>query len=120
MVKLVCLFCIVSMTSFSQVETVKDTCLWIGNNVSKANDGGVNLSSKCDLSEFKFELFNRWGSLVFETTEYSSPLDIDVNGKVGKKQDQDKYQQGVYYYKITYRTVGSRDSLDLTGYIQIL
>jgi gliding motility-associated-like protein len=46
--------------------------------------------------EFKIQIFNRWGTLVYETTDYNPQWDGRINGN-GKDASA-----GVYYWVATY------------------
>lgn len=52
----------------------------------------LELSSNCDLAEFRFQVFDRWGQKVFEST------DINVSWDGGSTD-----KQGVYTYTLEYK-----------------
>ncbi len=45
-------------------------------------------------SEYTFRIFNRWGQMLFETTDMKKPWDCKVNNEL--------VQQDVYVYDISY------------------
>ncbi len=67
-------------------------------NVFTPNNDNINDLFKVNLtnySDFKIDIFNRWGEEIFEST---SPL-ISWNGKI--KNTQENADDGTYYYIIT-------------------
>ncbi|MES2589752.1 MAG: choice-of-anchor L domain-containing protein [Bacteroidota bacterium] len=59
------------------------------------------------------EIFNRWGELVFES---QNDTDFEWDGTYKNKLCPD----GVYTYKIRYRTFSSREEFDKTGHVNLL
>lgn len=71
------------------------------------------IKTECDLVDFHFEVFNRWGEIVFES--------FDKNGKWdGRYGAQLIVQDGVYTYKLTYQNSQKPDTIILTGHISVL
>ena len=55
-----------------------------------------------DIEKFKLQVFNRWGSLVFETEDPDQFVEFGWDGK-DKSSGQD-VADGVYFYVFTYQT----------------
>lgn len=85
-------------------------------NVFTPNNDGVN--DIIDFSEYnfknlKFELYNRWGNLVFSTN--------DVNLKWGGLNDKSlPLSDGVYYYIIYAEIRNLKDKIEKKGYLTII
>ena len=60
------------------------------------NSDGMNddfgLTCACDLDKVQFNIFNRWGELVFESSEAQPQWNGQVNGRVA--------QQGTYVWQL--------------------
>ena len=80
-------------------------------NVFTPNDDSKNdtyhIDDLCDLEDFKFVIYNRWGKIIFEST------DIDFHWD-GKTTGGTEASEGVYYYVLHTK------SQDLNGYIQLI
>jgi hypothetical protein len=111
--------CFLSVGTFAQ-DKQKDTCFVIPNSISKNSDDFLKIQSKCDLARFEFKLYSRWGNLLFETDQFSESIDIGLHEKLGKNKEQNKYQEGTYFYTIEYRRPYEGEAISLTGYIMIL
>ena len=87
--------------SIQEVVTVKDIyTFYIPNTFTPNGDGhndvfgptGINL----DLSNFEMYIFDRWGKMVYKTTDLSKPW----NGCVHNLNETNEPVMGVYSYKI--------------------
>lgn len=87
-------------------------------NVFSPNGDGMNDSFKVDgnyLERFKMEIFNRWGQLMFEST---NPL-LGWNG--GLDNSGSKVPDGTYYYVISFQDRCSDEELTTrTGHVTLL
>ena len=109
-----------SYLAFSQGNTIKDSCLVIPTVLVKNNDQKLEIISKCELSEFNFQLFNRWGQLMYEASTFMYPFDLDINEKIDKNKNVSKYNEGTYFYKITFRKYNGLEERNLTGFLTIM
>jgi len=65
------------------------------------------------LIEFKFDIFDRWGQVIFESTDFKKGWDGTIKGK--------KAEDGVYTYRISYRKNSSpNDQHTKTGTLLLL
>lgn len=81
------------------LSKVSCTCeLFIPNAFTPNGDGKndfFDISSACQTLEFKLQIFNRWGQLIYEQDESSRPWDGNFNGA--------PVQGGVYLYKVSFK-----------------
>lgn len=114
----------IASNSTAQLSESQDSCLIIPNSVSQKNNEGFFIQSNCNLASFNFKLFNRWGELLYETSDFSSPLDLDISEMTGPKKDPVyKYPTGVYFWILEFRLLEEHDPEVIqskTGYLNIL
>ena len=69
--------------------------------------------SPCPLYKFEMLIFNRWGEVVFETTDINEGWDATYKGK--------NVQDGMYTWKITYDYADQKDDPQkLSGHVTVL
>jgi gliding motility-associated-like protein len=69
--------------------------------------------------QFGVSIFNRWGKLVFEDTDYRSENN-DTNGWDGTDMNTgSKVADGVYYYVINLRDSETGETKELTGQLNV-
>ena len=82
--------------------SVREELIYFVPNTFTPDLNGVNdlflpvFTSGFDVNEFSFEVYNRWGNLVFETDNY-------LKGWDGKLMTGEKAQDGIYTWKIKFR-----------------
>ena len=85
-------------------------------NAFTPNGDGLNEKFKvffaCDLLYFQMEVMNRWGAVIFSSNSEKQYWDGKVNNS--------KAPEGVYIYKITYRTKGRIDTKFKQGIINLI
>jgi hypothetical protein len=116
---LVLLFVVVSFGVIAQRKKDNDTCFVVPSLLSKTSNDSLRIQSRCDLAEFTFELVDQWSLPVYESSEFTEPLDLDINQKIGKNQETDKYQSGIYYWRISYRRLDQTKMRELIGILEI-
>ncbi len=98
------------------VNVVKGVCDLYMPNVFTPNNDGVNDIFKPgygdNVLEFKMEMFNRYGQLVFKTNDKLKGWDGKVNDKT--------QQAGTYTWIILYKTVSSSQWQNLSGTVILL
>lgn len=70
------------------------------------------LESTDELEEYAFIIFNRWGSVVYETTDATASWDGTFRGKA--------VPEGVYIWKISYRLIDTATIQKDTGHVTLL
>jgi gliding motility-associated-like protein len=101
-------------------EVFDDRCqcdVWIPNGFSP-NKNNINdyfaIKSNCQLIEFDFRVFNRWGEIIYLTNEPNFEWDGIFKGDI--------VPNGVYYYLIKYRKNVQNIQLfeELSGFIEVV
>jgi gliding motility-associated-like protein len=101
-------------TSISNIACAyQDPRLYIPN---AFNPKGVNKIFKpvgvfVDLQNYDFTIYNRWGQLIFETTDVTQGWDGTYSGHL--------VEEGVYIYRIVY-TSGKGEYFDRKGWVMML
>jgi len=106
--------------SFANIAADCPCEVFIPNAMTPGGDDALNNTFKpvpsCPITDYTFQVFNRWGDLVFETRN----LEEVWNGGDGEYFGQNQ----IYFYKMTYRWGEERnESLELqqkTGFITVL
>lgn len=80
------------------VDVINCECPFFIPNAFTPNYDGLNdefkIGHSCELAEFRMQIFNRWGNMVFESTD----ADKGWDGYMGS----DEMPKGIYTYSITY------------------
>lgn len=63
--------------------------------------------------DFKISVYNRWGQLLFESTDYTNAWDGKKDGKI--------VDEGVYFWRLNYtpRCANEGQIFDLNGTVQV-
>lgn len=82
--------------SFSLTVIINDIFTFYIPNAFSPNGDGRNdffmpYGISVDLDYYEMRIYNRWGNLVFNTTQSNVPWDGNVNGKVKREKMQDTY-----------------------------
>ncbi|MFN5845921.1 MAG: gliding motility-associated C-terminal domain-containing protein, partial [Flavobacteriia bacterium] len=101
----------------AQTTTPAENCFELPVSLVKNNGDSLTITCKCDLSEFNFQLFNRWGSLLYESKKFGKSLDLNMNES---EKGQAKFPSGTYFWKIDYRKVSEKEKSSETGFINVL
>lgn len=100
---------------YLQTENCED-CLMTVPNAFTPNGDGLNDRFKilfgCELQFFQMDVMNRWGATIYSSTLTKPYWDGTVNGM--------KAPEGVYIFKITYRTKGRIDTKFEQGIITLI
>lgn len=100
-----------------QVVIKPDYVLYVPNAFTP-NDDGLNDGFRAigvGIIEFKLQIFDRWGALIFETNDINTPWDGSVNGK----GDYESTKQEVYVWKAEVKDVRN-ETHDLMGHVTLL
>lgn len=104
-------------TSNSEI-TINDVCpfnIYLPNCITPTDNDGINdifkLPTTKDIAEFEISIFDRWGKVIFHSTEASFEWDGSINGKT--------ISGYTYTYRIDLKTVGAEKRI-LKGTITVL
>jgi gliding motility-associated-like protein len=103
-------------TAYSTIRLYEDIYCYVPNSFTPDNDlinsffGPVFSTDK--IEDYSFEIYNRWGELIFQ----SNTLNEKWNGKYNDKECQDD----IYVWKLKYRSVDKIDTKVITGHVSIL
>lgn len=73
------------------------------------NDYFFPYGDKIDLDNYKFQIFNRWGEVVFSTTDFNDKWDGQFKGK--------NVPNDAYLWKIDVKNINSGEYKELKGYV---
>ncbi len=93
----------------------EEQCLVLETNVFTPNGDGVNdfyvITENCNVKDFTIKIVNRWGNVVFESTNPETVWDgTDLSGI--------KVVEGVYFYMIDYTFINGENE-KYTGYLHL-
>lgn len=80
--------CIIYDTAFTQVKACNsaENCIAVPSAFTPNNDGANDaigpISNGCHVSNVVFQIYNRWGQMVFETNEMGKKWDRKINNIV--------------------------------------
>lgn len=105
------------MVSDTVVVTVVNSHVFIPNSFSPNNDAlndcfGPLISSGARISNYYFEIYNRWGERVYKSTHILDCWDGVVNGKPA--------ELGVYFYKVSGHNNSCTSKIDEKGTITLI
>lgn len=111
----------------------KKSCFEVPKSIKTAEINNIQISNECMITSFSFQLFNRWGELMRESSKLTNPIIFDghqnevTQTKKKKKSKKNTSQnlnkplsEGVYFYTISFTLQGIDKSEKQTGYITIL
>jgi len=96
-------------------HNVCEECLYFPNAFTPANGGNNNIFRpliKCPVDEFSMRIFNRWGNLVYEST--------NVNHGWNGRFDYQWSAVGTYVYIVEYRAKGKQQKQVVKGNVTLL
>jgi len=73
------------------------------------NDYFFPYGDKIDLDNYKFQIFNRWGEVVFSTTDFNDKWDGQFKGK--------NVPNDAYLWKIDLKNINTGEYKELKGYV---
>ncbi|MEN9303069.1 MAG: hypothetical protein RL264_1498, partial [Bacteroidota bacterium] len=104
-------------STYRVIKVNNDLIVWVPNTFIPDGDG-VNdiflpvMTSGFDESTYRFIIVNRWGEMVFDTTDPNQGWDGTWNGN--------KCQDGTYSYVIRFRSTVDRLNKEITGHVNLL
>jgi gliding motility-associated-like protein len=108
--------CVDSTTRFAFV--VEEFEMYVPNAFTPDNDGINELFSfegiDVDTSDFKIQIFNRWGEIVFESTDFEQGWNGSVQGGGYYAPD------GMYIYRIETRSMTTKERKEIVGTVTLI
>ena len=101
------LFLLLILTLSGQAQTeekvLNDSCIQTNKSVGLNGAQKLELFASCEINDFHFKLYNRWGTLVYETDKFLTPIDLDITQKIKKDGvEKPKYPNGLYLWVANY------------------
>jgi gliding motility-associated-like protein len=100
----------------SLILEMKESNYIILPNVFTPNNDGINdqinFNEAYGINKFNLKVYNRWGSIVFESNDYTKPF-------TGKNDFGNNLQDGVYYYVLE-ALYNDKYEQQLKGFIQLI
>ncbi len=106
-----------SKLAFSQKGTNDSVCFYVRNNISINDEEPwqIVFSDLCNIQQFNFQLFNRWGTVLFEAKSIE-----EANSFNPFNSQKNTFQTGTYYWKVRYSIIGNKKELNQEGYLNII
>jgi hypothetical protein len=103
---------LVNQCYYSQSNTIPSKCFSVSESTKKSSKDSLLIVSMCDVLDFKFQIFNRWGE-VYHTSYSSGKIDIfnitpkdqvqtGTKKKKNTTQVDNNFVEGQYIWIITY------------------
>lgn len=110
----------ISKFAVSQKETNDSVCFFVRNNISINDEEPwqIVLSNSCNIQKFNFQLFNRWGTILFEANSIEEANSFNPFNP--QKNSKNTFETGTYYWKVRYSINGNRKELNQEGILYIL
>lgn len=105
--------------TLTKLLVINDDLLWYIPNAFSPNQDGINelwrpQGSFIDLTNYRLQIFDRWGTKVFETTEFEQ-------GWNGSKNGSDHFvDTGIYTYFIKVASITTEEVHELNGFIMLI
>lgn len=104
--------------SYSVTINIEDEQMYYVPNSFTPNGDGINdffygKSLNVSENDFEFYIFNRWGELVWSTTDPNEQWDGTTRGST-------KVQDGVYAWKIRGRTYSKNQKFEVNGHVTVI
>lgn len=105
---------------YSQKEINDSICFFVTNNISINDEEPwrIVISDFCKIQKFNFQLFNRWGSILFEVKSIEeansfNPFDRQKNSNV-------TLEPGNYLWRISYTLSDDKKKYSENGLLTII
>ena len=114
------LFLFLSIIGFSQKDKKDSVCFFMSNNMSINDEEPWKIvySEYCTIQKFNFQIFNRWGSLLFEAKNIEEANNF--NPFVAQKNPKITFETGTYYWILDYTLRGDNNAYKQQGFLNIL
>jgi gliding motility-associated-like protein len=107
--------------TYKELEIIETFVIHIPNSFTPNNDG-INdvfkpLGVRIDIDRYKFQIYDRWGKKVFETTDYNQGWDGSIDGKI--RSDDNKMSATFVYYVYVVRQ-GTETDHEFIGIVTLI
>ena len=108
-------------TTYATIQIVEELVFYIPNSFSP-DDDFFNptfqpiFTAGFDPYDFSMFIYNRWGELIFETHD----TEIGWNGSYGAKNEKPVVQDGVYSWKIEFKTARNDERKLVMGHVNLV
>ncbi len=105
--------------TLTQLLVINDDLLWFVPNSFSPNQDGINeiwkpQGSFIDLTDYRLDIFDRWGQRIFHTTEFNEGWNGSVNGSAYFAD------MGIYTYFIKVTSTTTEEVHEITGFIVLI
>ncbi len=113
-------FLFITCITFSQKESKDSICFFVRNNISINDEESWSIvfDKKCSVQKFNFQIYNRWGSLLFKAESIEEANKF--NPFAGQKKYKVTFETGTYYWVINYRLLNENNDREQKGFLNIL
>jgi len=112
--------------AFTQVNQAPDSCqIFVSDHLTRNDGEYLVIDVSCEIKQFKFKIFTRFGVLLYESDSLKEPMDLNLSEKIivdGKEQYK-FLENEVCIWVLTYSMSGDHPNSKLreaTGVISIL
>lgn len=107
--------------AYKELEIIETFAIHFPNSFTPNNDG-INdvfkpLGVRIDMERYKFQIYDRWGKRVFETTDYNQGWDGSIDGKI--RSDDSKMSASFVYYVYVVRQ-GTETDHEFIGIVTLI
>ncbi len=102
-------------TVCEEIEVIERVGIFVPNTFTPDSDGkndGFAPVVAGVITDYEFRIFNRWGQLIFYSTQPNQAWDGEHNGT--------KVKQGAYIWKLDYKTVGGSGKKKAVGHVNVI
>jgi hypothetical protein len=113
------LFCLLNLIggfSFSQTTPKDSLCFHVGNfiSINDKENWGIKCSENCQIHKFNFQLFSRWGVVLFEVNSID-----EVNAFDPFENSKSTFETGTYYWRISFSLMKDKNQYIQEGSLTI-
>ncbi len=107
-------------TGYTQKENKDSICFFVPNNMSINDEEPwrIVFSDFCKIQKFNFQLFNRWGLLLFDAKSLEEVNSF--NPFVTQRNPKVNFETGTYSWRMTYSIVGNKNVINQEGFLTII
>ncbi len=105
--------------TLTRALVINDDLLWYIPNAFTPDQDGINelwkpQGSFVDLTNYRLEVYDRWGRRVFETTDFDQGWNGSIAGSTHFAEN------GIYNYIIRVRSITTEETYELNGFIMLI